>query len=58
MWKGTIMQPTTSLYKALHIVHKQHMHIKVNKTHKHFYRIYMHRGLPCSKEKVRIHDAS
>jgi hypothetical protein len=33
MLEGTTMQSITSSYKALHVVHKQHMHRKVNKTH-------------------------
>jgi hypothetical protein len=30
---GTTMQPITLSYKTLHVVHQQHMHRKVNKTH-------------------------
>jgi hypothetical protein len=54
------MQPITSPYKTLHVVHKQHMHRKVKQdTLLHFYRYYMHQGLPCSKKKLastKLHE--
>jgi hypothetical protein len=47
------MQPITTSYKTLHIVHNTSHAYKVKQDSKlHSNRYYMHRGLPCSKKML------
>jgi hypothetical protein len=50
IWKGTNMQHNTIIQGSTRSAQYNTCIDKQNKTHYSFYRIYMHRGMPCSKE--------